>query len=691
ISANGRYVAFISFASNLVPGDTNGVPDVFVRDRQIGTTRRITVDGSGNQGNNASDSPSISADGSIVAFESLASNLVPGDTNGAYDVFVSVPACPPRPPLPANWCDFNANGSLNDNVLFAVNTSTGALVSSAKAVSQTVVDGGQALFVADDGADDGFVYLFDPSTGTVAPVTVGGGPAPAPVAVPAPTFLKDGRAVALSRDVTTGKVGAVCALWNKSYGKTYGTVVAGSGPSVQDTGVVSDAIAAVTSPAGSFCVARDMSPSNLGLQVVNVNTLQVTTVGWTAEDFIVGEGSTLVAFRTREAAEASNPRCLPPLRSAMAGGCDLNGDGDVDDLVMQVYDLATGTVLDLARQAIPCTFAACDAFALYSVEGGGSSAGQVSFLGTEPGQAVGLGCLATSPPGQCDLDGNGLGTDTVVHVTKIAPDAGGTVAVRAQQVIAVSTDSTVGFFPTQVIGQTVLTTQRTECDLARSSCCVTDTGDPICSVAQFAATFAYAQGSCAAQFDLDPAGVPGNPNDLPGALDCVTLRNVIVGDSDRAADGTPAPDGVLDVASNGVNDVCQEMPDPQQVDADNDGLGDTPGQACDPNPKSPKPSAGSCDLDGNGQVDVRDVNLIFDAVGSFAQGFPAFGWDARDRNTDGRITTLDAALCTAQCTYPNCAITPPPKTGCGLLGIEALLALVALRGVGRRRGGAPGH
>jgi Tol biopolymer transport system component len=671
ISADGSTVAFFSLASNLVSGDTNSLGDVFVHALQIGTTRRISVGASGKQGNSASDSPSISADGNTIAFESLASNLVPGDTNGVSDIFVSVPACPPRPPLPANWCDFDANGSLNDNVLFAVNTSTGDLISSAKAASQTVVDGGQGLFVD----QTRFAYLFDPSTGTVSPLTVAGGSGSVPVAVPAPGFLKDGRAVALSRNVTTGQLGAVCALWDTSQGTGFGTVVAGSGPSVQSTGVVSDLIAAVTSPAGSFCVARDVSGANLGLQVVNVNTLQVTNVGWTAADFIVGEGSDVVAFRTRESLEASNPLCKPPLRTPLAGGCDLNGDGDVDDLVMQAYDLATGTVLDLARQAIPCTFPACDAFKLYAVDGSGPSAGRVSFLGTEPGQAVGFGCLVTSPPGppgQCDLDGNGRGTDTVVHVMTIAPDVSGLVNVRSQQVISVSTNSTLGFFPTQVVGQTVLTTQLTECDLARSSCCVTNPGDPICSVAQFAATFPYAQGSCAAQFDLDPAGAPGNPNDLPGALDCVTLRSAIVGDSDR--------DGVLDVATNGVNDVCQELPDPLQGDFDNDGLGDTPGQSCDPNPHSPKPAAGSCDLDGNGQVDQRDVNLIFNAVGSYAQGFPAFGWDARDRDSDGLITVRDAALCKAQCTYPNCAITPTPlRQGCGLLGIEALLVLVALR------------
>jgi Tol biopolymer transport system component len=87
ISADGRYVAFESNGTNLVAGDTNASTDVFVHDRQTGQTTRVSVDSAGVQGNNDSEMPSISADGRFVAFASRAWNLVPGDTNGAYDVF----------------------------------------------------------------------------------------------------------------------------------------------------------------------------------------------------------------------------------------------------------------------------------------------------------------------------------------------------------------------------------------------------------------------------------------------------------------------------------------------------------------------------------------------------------------------------------------------------------------------------
>ncbi|MEW6741770.1 MAG: calcium-binding protein [Planctomycetota bacterium] len=88
VSADGRYVAFESLATNLVPGDTNYKWDVFVHDRQTGETTRVSVDSSAVQGNDDSRGPSISADGRFVAFESHASNLVSGDTNGFEDVFV---------------------------------------------------------------------------------------------------------------------------------------------------------------------------------------------------------------------------------------------------------------------------------------------------------------------------------------------------------------------------------------------------------------------------------------------------------------------------------------------------------------------------------------------------------------------------------------------------------------------------
>jgi Tol biopolymer transport system component len=104
ISGDGRYVAFVSAASNLVAGDTNTCtsgdadfpaagqcPDVFVHDLQTGVTTRVSVDGNGGQADGPSGGPAVDADGSTVAFLSAATDLVAGDTNDVPDVFVHTP------------------------------------------------------------------------------------------------------------------------------------------------------------------------------------------------------------------------------------------------------------------------------------------------------------------------------------------------------------------------------------------------------------------------------------------------------------------------------------------------------------------------------------------------------------------------------------------------------------------------
>jgi hypothetical protein len=88
ISANGRYVVFISDATNLVEGDTNYRTDVFVKDIETGAVDRVSTDSNGVQANNTSISPSISASGRYVTFTSWADSLVPDDTNTDPDIFV---------------------------------------------------------------------------------------------------------------------------------------------------------------------------------------------------------------------------------------------------------------------------------------------------------------------------------------------------------------------------------------------------------------------------------------------------------------------------------------------------------------------------------------------------------------------------------------------------------------------------
>jgi hypothetical protein len=88
LSSGNRFVVFSSLATNLVSQDTNGFEDVFVRDRDDGLTKRISLALDCSEGDNGSFSGVVSGDGQFVAFTSAAANLISGDTNGAFDVFV---------------------------------------------------------------------------------------------------------------------------------------------------------------------------------------------------------------------------------------------------------------------------------------------------------------------------------------------------------------------------------------------------------------------------------------------------------------------------------------------------------------------------------------------------------------------------------------------------------------------------
>lgn len=88
LSVDGHYLAFVSSATNLVPGDTNGMPDVFVRSLRTGKIRRVSVSSTGAQADGASNSPFVSAFGEWVTFDSAATNLAAGDTNLIADAFI---------------------------------------------------------------------------------------------------------------------------------------------------------------------------------------------------------------------------------------------------------------------------------------------------------------------------------------------------------------------------------------------------------------------------------------------------------------------------------------------------------------------------------------------------------------------------------------------------------------------------
>ncbi len=159
VSADGRFVCFISHASNLVPNDTNSVDDVFVRDVQTGQTRRVNVSSSGAQADAATMAAMISADGRYVAFDSGATNLVTGDGNGLPDVFLHDLQTGQTTRLSVDTAGGDPNGSSGGAVI----SRDGRHVGYFSAASDLVA-----------GDSNGFqdVFVHDTQTGSTALVSV---------------------------------------------------------------------------------------------------------------------------------------------------------------------------------------------------------------------------------------------------------------------------------------------------------------------------------------------------------------------------------------------------------------------------------------------------------------------------------------------------------------------------------------
>jgi peptidoglycan hydrolase-like protein with peptidoglycan-binding domain len=114
--ANGRYVVFFSDATNLVSDDTNGVADVFLRDTQSNTTNRISVSTAGVEADDSAYAPSVSEDGRYVVFISAATNLVAGDTNGVTDVFLRDTQSNTTTRISVSTAGVQSNGGVNSYV-----------------------------------------------------------------------------------------------------------------------------------------------------------------------------------------------------------------------------------------------------------------------------------------------------------------------------------------------------------------------------------------------------------------------------------------------------------------------------------------------------------------------------------------------------------------------------------------------
>lgn len=191
ITGDGRFVAFESDASNLVDGDTNGTVDIFVHERQTGATTRISIDSSGAEANGYSGSPAISNDGCVVAFYSEASNLVSGDTNGTGDVFVHDCQTGATTLVSVDSNGNQANGEINEYNL-DISGNSRYIVFSSNASNLVAGD--------TNGTSDAFVH--DRQTGSTTRVSVASSGEQANGSSGSPAISNDGRYVAFSSGAT---------------------------------------------------------------------------------------------------------------------------------------------------------------------------------------------------------------------------------------------------------------------------------------------------------------------------------------------------------------------------------------------------------------------------------------------------------------------------------------------------------
>ena len=191
ISEDGRYVAFESMADNLASGDNNGLSDIFIRDRQAGTTKRINLAPNGSQANGASILDSISEDGRYISFTSEADNLVSGDTNGQSDIFV-----------------YDRQAGTTERINLAANGAQANGASSSSALSAdgryVVYESDASNLVADDTNGKKDIFIYDRQEGTTERVDVANNGTQSNVDSQSPSISDDGRYVAFNSNSENG-------------------------------------------------------------------------------------------------------------------------------------------------------------------------------------------------------------------------------------------------------------------------------------------------------------------------------------------------------------------------------------------------------------------------------------------------------------------------------------------------------
>ena len=443
IAGEGRWAAYSTRSTTEVPNDTNGVIDVFVYDRLTGAKVRVSVTNAGAQANSGSEGPAISPDGRFVAFWSAASNLVAGDTNGVVDVFLhdrdsDANGIFDEPGGTTTTRQSIGNGGVQGNGMSwnPVVTPDGRYVAFDSQASTLVPND-------TDGVAD--VFLHDNVTGTTEVISHADTPPGAPSGGGGPSISADGHLVAFVanrgqwtgvyvRDRVSGGIERVDVTPSGSDPNldSGGEIMTPDGHYVAFTSNASDLVAGDTNGAGDIFV-RDraagvterVSLANSGAQLAGLGRLRAFsrdgryvlfsadntpnivqgspgfTFGVYRRDLTTGMNE-LIAGDGAEASISDDGQIVGYFNATRLwmpdpADCahDLTGDCDLADTVLQVIDSQTGAVLGPS----------CPADAVAVADGG------AAFLRPEDGGNA-PGCPSTSP----SLNGDADADDDVVQL-----------------------------------------------------------------------------------------------------------------------------------------------------------------------------------------------------------------------------------------------------------------------------------
>jgi len=441
VSADGRFVAFVSAASNLVPGDTNGLPDVFVRDRVEGSTSRVGLDESGAQLLQETRFTRISSDGRFVAFD-IGTDFFSGGAVFLVDRITRQARLVSDPLISEGFLpDLSANGL--------------QLVFAADPLSTELV--GEGVDTADPGADlsndgdldDALLVVLDATAGSLRigcpadQVESAGGkvaflrPEAAGVAVDCPTGSGVGTDLNNDGDSTDSvvhlldldldpseqplnlMVAAARIEFSEDVLAALVPKVAG-GTRLRVRNMATGAMTTVANTADRIAVWNEFVaftvPDASGRPILKTWRLPngpTQDTGQVAKDFVVADG--IVAFRTPEGEQQAL----------------LNPDGDQLDDVLQAWDLATGQLVNSQHAATACRLEACDPRLPYRVR-----SGIVTFLTAE----CELGGAETDlcPAGGTDLNNDGDAGDLLVNHFNVAEALAAQVSQAGACVAAVS-------------------------------------------------------------------------------------------------------------------------------------------------------------------------------------------------------------------------------------------------------------